>query len=203
MIGPRCLYAADATVSAPERLGFLVATSPRSLSVFSPQPPPGAVCITNFLTSFRRAILVDRPISSYRRRDAVWAINAGGGIGAHRQTDTLSGGGTNLYHVRCVRSGAATAWIPIVGPYSSTSGNFEYLDTSVPLQPVKFYRLRYAGSNGIPPLPPRLSFRKETTGAVLYWQTNFTGFTLEYARNSCRLPRPHPEQTPSITSRTT
>ncbi len=41
----------------------------------------------------------------------VWAINAGGGIGAHRQTETLSAGGTNRYHVRCVRgTAAATTW---------------------------------------------------------------------------------------------
>jgi phosphodiesterase/alkaline phosphatase D-like protein len=39
----------------------------------------------------------------------VWAINAGGGIGAHRQDETLSAGGTNRYHTRCVRGAAASS----------------------------------------------------------------------------------------------
>ena len=33
----------------------------------------------------------------------VWVINGGGGLGAHRQDETISAGGTNRYHVRCVR----------------------------------------------------------------------------------------------------
>jgi sugar lactone lactonase YvrE/formylglycine-generating enzyme required for sulfatase activity/phosphodiesterase/alkaline phosphatase D-like protein len=37
----------------------------------------------------------------------VWAINAGGGIGAHRLDETISAGGTNRYHVRCVRGAVA------------------------------------------------------------------------------------------------
>ena len=111
----------------------------------------------------------------------IWAINAGGGIGAHRQDETLSAGGTFRYHVRCVRSGTGIAWTPIVGPYSSAGGYLEYLDTSVSLQPTKFYRLRYTGSNGVPPSPPPLSIRKESAGVVLYWPTDVTGFTLEYA----------------------
>ena len=33
----------------------------------------------------------------------VWAANAGGGIGPHPKTETVSAGGTKRYHVRCVR----------------------------------------------------------------------------------------------------
>lgn len=32
-----------------------------------------------------------------------WATNAGGGIGAHPKTETISAGGTKRFHVRCVR----------------------------------------------------------------------------------------------------
>ncbi|MFZ4564399.1 MAG: DUF1566 domain-containing protein [Bacteroidales bacterium] len=34
----------------------------------------------------------------------VWVVNAGGGIGAHPKTETLSSGGTKLFHVRAVRN---------------------------------------------------------------------------------------------------
>jgi len=33
----------------------------------------------------------------------VWVVNAGGGIGAHPKSETLSGGGTKRYHIRAVR----------------------------------------------------------------------------------------------------
>lgn len=34
----------------------------------------------------------------------VWVVNAGGGIGAHPKTETISAGGTKKFHVRAVRS---------------------------------------------------------------------------------------------------
>ncbi|MEI7851423.1 MAG: DUF1566 domain-containing protein [Kiritimatiellales bacterium] len=37
----------------------------------------------------------------------VWAVNAGGGIGAHPKTETLSAGGSSRFHVRCVRGAPA------------------------------------------------------------------------------------------------
>ena len=112
----------------------------------------------------------------------IWAINAGGGIGAHRQTETLSAGGTNRYHVRCVRgTAAATTWTTISGPYSSAGAWFQHQEPAASLQPAKFYRLRYAGSNGVPPALPQLVIRSEATGVVLYWPTNATDFALEYA----------------------
>lgn len=33
----------------------------------------------------------------------VWSLNAGGGIGAHPTNETISAGGSKLFHVRCVR----------------------------------------------------------------------------------------------------
>jgi len=35
--------------------------------------------------------------------DRVWVVNAGGGIGPHRKSESQSAGGTKLIHVRCVR----------------------------------------------------------------------------------------------------
>ena len=40
----------------------------------------------------------------------IWAINAGGGLGAHRQDETQSAGGTNRYHARCVRGVPLSGW---------------------------------------------------------------------------------------------
>ncbi len=37
----------------------------------------------------------------------IWAGNAGGGIGAHPKTETISAGGSSRFHVRCVRSAPA------------------------------------------------------------------------------------------------
>ena len=34
----------------------------------------------------------------------IWVVNAGGGIGAHSRSETLSEGGTKLFHVRAVRN---------------------------------------------------------------------------------------------------
>jgi hypothetical protein len=34
---------------------------------------------------------------------SVWVVNAGGGIGAHPETETISSGGTKRFHVRAVR----------------------------------------------------------------------------------------------------
>ncbi|MEI6899130.1 MAG: SUMF1/EgtB/PvdO family nonheme iron enzyme, partial [Bacteroidota bacterium] len=34
----------------------------------------------------------------------IWVVNAGGGIGAHPKTETISAGGTKRFHVRAVRS---------------------------------------------------------------------------------------------------
>jgi len=41
--------------------------------------------------------------------DNVWVANAGGGIGAHPMSETISAGGTRRIHVRCVRGRAAPA----------------------------------------------------------------------------------------------
>jgi len=110
----------------------------------------------------------------------VWAINAGGGIGAHRQTETISAGGTNRYHVRCVRgTAAATTWTAIPGPYSSAGAYAQYQDTNASLRATKLYRLHYAGSNGIPASQPQLVIRREASSVGLYWPTNAGNFTLE------------------------
>lgn len=44
--------------------------------------------------------------SDLRSDDATraWATNSGGGAGAHPKTETISGGGTKRFHVRCVRT---------------------------------------------------------------------------------------------------
>jgi hypothetical protein len=44
--------------------------------------------------------------SSEKRVDdnsMVWVVNAGGGIGAHPKSETISGGGTRRFHIRAVR----------------------------------------------------------------------------------------------------
>ena len=40
----------------------------------------------------------------------VWVVNAGGGIGPHPKTETLSAGGTKLFHVRAVRNPFLTSF---------------------------------------------------------------------------------------------
>jgi hypothetical protein len=42
----------------------------------------------------------------------VWVVNAGGGIGAHPKTETLSAGGTRLFHIRAVRDTKSAVIIP-------------------------------------------------------------------------------------------
>ena len=44
-----------------------------------------------------------------------WAVNAGGGAGAHPKSETVSAGGDRLYHVRCVRT--VTPPKPLPQPY--------------------------------------------------------------------------------------
>ena len=63
----------------------------------------------------------------------VWAINAGGGIGAHRQTETISAGGTNRYHVRCVR-GASLPSPPLHHFTNNCDGTITDLDTGLTWQ---------------------------------------------------------------------
>ncbi len=38
----------------------------------------------------------------------IWVVNAGGGIGPHPQSETISAGGTKPFHTRCVRSTPAS-----------------------------------------------------------------------------------------------
>ena len=40
----------------------------------------------------------------------VWVVNAGGGVGAHPKTETISAGGTKRFHVRAVRSAVTTTF---------------------------------------------------------------------------------------------
>lgn len=63
----------------------------------------------------------------------VWAINAGGGIGAHKQTETVSAGGTNRYHVRCVR-GASLPTPPLHHFTNNYDGTITDLDTGLTWQ---------------------------------------------------------------------
>lgn len=37
-----------------------------------------------------------------------WVVNAGGGIGAHPKSETISAGGTKRFHARCVRNAPAS-----------------------------------------------------------------------------------------------
>ncbi|MCX6927573.1 MAG: DUF1566 domain-containing protein, partial [Verrucomicrobia bacterium] len=63
----------------------------------------------------------------------IWTINAGGGIGAHRQDETLSAGGTNRYHARCVR-GAAASSQPMHHFTNNLDGTITDLDTGLTWQ---------------------------------------------------------------------
>jgi formylglycine-generating enzyme required for sulfatase activity len=60
--------------------------------------------------------------SDIRADDAtkVWVVNAGGGIGAHPKTETISAGGTKLFHVRTVRNPFSTTFSL---PHFSDIGN--------------------------------------------------------------------------------
>ena len=63
----------------------------------------------------------------------VWSINAGGGIGAHRQDETLSAGGTNRYQVRCVR-GVTLSGPPQHHFTNNLNGTITDLDTGLTWQ---------------------------------------------------------------------
>ncbi|MCX5684547.1 MAG: DUF1566 domain-containing protein, partial [Planctomycetota bacterium] len=45
----------------------------------------------------------------------VWVTNAGGGIGPHPKTETISAGGTKSFHVRCVRDPSASGATHLYG----------------------------------------------------------------------------------------
>ena len=46
-----------------------------------------------------------------------WVVNAGGGIGAHPKSETISAGGTKRFHVRCVRDGSSSAGGVMAGDF--------------------------------------------------------------------------------------
>lgn len=51
--------------------------------------------------------------TSEKRKDNsnnIWVVNAGGGIGAHPKTETVSAGGTKKFHVRAVRNPFSTSF---------------------------------------------------------------------------------------------
>jgi formylglycine-generating enzyme required for sulfatase activity len=55
----------------------------------------------------------------------IWVVNAGGGIGAHLKTETISAGGTRKIHVRAVRTLVNNA---ITGPRFTDMGNGTIID---------------------------------------------------------------------------
>ncbi|MCX7003200.1 MAG: DUF1566 domain-containing protein [bacterium] len=63
----------------------------------------------------------------------VWAANAGGGIGPHWQTETISAGGTSRYHVRCVR-GAPAPSAPAHRFHNNGDGTVADLNTGLTWQ---------------------------------------------------------------------
>jgi len=64
----------------------------------------------------------------------VWVINAGGGAGPHWQTETISAGGSNHYHVRCVRGAAAPTGQPMHHFTNNFNGTVTDLDTGLTWQ---------------------------------------------------------------------
>ncbi len=50
----------------------------------------------------------------------VWVVNAGGGIGPHPKTETISAGGTKLFHIRAVRNPFSTRFSV---PHFTDNGN--------------------------------------------------------------------------------
>jgi hypothetical protein len=75
----------------------------------------------------------------------VWAINAGGGIGAHRQDETISAGGTNRYHVRCVR-GVVLAGQPAHHFTNNLDGTITDLDTGLTWQQAEASAMIWEGA---------------------------------------------------------
>jgi len=63
----------------------------------------------------------------------VWVTNAGGGIGAHPKSETISAGGTKRIHVRCVRdeSGSAPG---VLTPAFTDNGDATVTDDNTALQ---------------------------------------------------------------------
>jgi hypothetical protein len=64
----------------------------------------------------------------------MWAANAGGGIGPHLKTETLSSGGTNRYHVRLVRGAPAPNRTPLHNIVDNGNGTITDLDTGLTWQ---------------------------------------------------------------------
>jgi hypothetical protein len=50
----------------------------------------------------------------------IWVVNAGGGIGAHPKSETISAGGTKRFHVRAVRNPKAAS---VTGDHFTDNGN--------------------------------------------------------------------------------
>jgi hypothetical protein len=57
-----------------------------------------------------------------------WVVNAGGGIGAHHKSETISAGGTKRFHTRCVRNTPAS-----VTSHFTSNGNGTITDDNIGL----------------------------------------------------------------------
>ena len=65
----------------------------------------------------------------------IWVVNAGGGIGNHPMSETLSAGGSKRFHVRCVRGAAApSATSPIHHFVNNGNGTLTDTDTGLTWQ---------------------------------------------------------------------
>lgn len=61
----------------------------------------------------------------------IWVVNAGGGVGAHPKTETVSAGGTKKFHLRAVRDPYSTTF-PV--PHFTDNGNGTVTDNYTGLQ---------------------------------------------------------------------
>ncbi len=64
----------------------------------------------------------------------VWVTNAGGGIGPHPKSETISAGGSKRYHARCVRGAAAPSGHPLHSFRNNQDGTVTDLDTGLTWQ---------------------------------------------------------------------
>ena len=67
--------------------------------------------------------------------NTIWVVNAGGGIGNHPKTETISAGGSRRFHVRCVRGASAPSTASPIHHFTSNgNGTITDADTGLTWQ---------------------------------------------------------------------
>ena len=75
-------------------------------------------------------------------------------------------------------SACSAGWSPVAGPYYLSGGYFEYWEARANLQTTKLFRLQLTGALVLSQ-PPGLLIRQTPDAVVVYWSTNYIGYSLE------------------------